>query len=466
MSGTEAVVVSAYTREEVQRVPVCTPEQAEKMLQRADALHRNFDGRLPVWRRLEILHRLADLMAAQHDELSRLIATEGGKPLTDARVEATRAIDGVRATAASLHHLGGREIPMGLTRATEGRLAFTVREPIGPVLAISAFNHPLNLIVHQVVPAIAVGCPVIVKPAEPVPLCCLRFAELAAEAGLPDGWLQVCVCPVEVASKLVQDSRIQFLTFIGSARIGWMLRRQLASGARCALEHGGAAPVVVLDDADTGAIVPPLVQGGYYHAGQVCVSVQRVFASPARALALAEALAEAAAKLPVGDPLLAQTKVGPLIRPAEVERVAQWVDEAVSGGGRLLCGGERLGETCYAPTVVLNPPADCRLASAEIFGPVIAVFSCDRQQAIATANSLDVAFQAAVFGRDTDLLLDTARRLDASAVMINDHTAFRADWMPFAGRRGSGLGVGGMEATMEEMSQEKMIVLNSVSGNT
>lgn len=460
MSHTEQIVVSAYTREEVERVPLRSAADAERMLQRATQLHKDFDGRLPVWQRLEILGRLADLMEQQHDALARLIATEGGKPLTDARIEATRAIDGVRTTASTLHHLGGREVPMGLTQATENRLAFTIREPIGPVLAISAFNHPLNLIVHQVVPAIAVGCPVIVKPAEPVPLCCLKFAELVAEAGLPEGWLQVCVCEVDVASKLVADPRIQFLTFIGSARVGWMLRQQMAAGGRCALEHGGAAPVIVLDDADVSSIVPPLTKGGYYHAGQVCVSVQRVYASPGRAEELAQALAQAASDLSVGDPLLAETEVGPLIRPQEVVRVGEWIDEAVKGGGKLLCGGKRLSETCYAPTVVLDPPADCRLAQAEVFGPAVAVFSCDRRAAIEAANGLDVAFQAAVFGKDMDVLMDTARRLDASAVMLNDHTAFRADWMPFAGRRSSGLGVGGMEATMEEMTAEKMMVLH------
>ena len=456
----ELEIVNAYSREPVRRLPLATAADIEAMLQRAVALRDDLDGALPPWRRLEILERLAVLLAERAEPLAQLIAIEGGKPLTDARIETERAVDGVRAASAALRNMAGEEVPMGLSRASVGRFAFTTREPRGVVVAVSAFNHPLNLIVHQVVPAIAVGCPAIVKPAPPVPLCCLEFAELCAEAGLPDGWLQVAYCGNEEAEQLVTDQRVAFFSFIGSARVGWMLRSRLAPGTRCALEHGGAAPVIMLDDADHEAAVPLLAKGGYYHAGQVCVSVQRVFAERARAADLGRSLAERAQALSVGDPLSPQTDIGPLINPAEVARVDEWVREAVAGGAQLLCGGERLGETTYAATVVLDPPADSRLARAEIFGPVVSVFSCaDRREAIARANSLEVAFQAAVFGRDINALLDTARRLDAAAVMVNDHTAFRVDWMPFAGRRTSGLGVGGIGHTMADMSEEKLLVM-------
>ena len=456
----ELEIVNAYSRASLRRMPLASAAEIEAMLERASALHRSADAPLPPWQRLEILERLATLLAERTEPLAQLIATEGGKPLRDARVEAERAVDGVRDASAALRNLAGEEIPMGLSAASVGRLAFTTREPRGVVVAVSAFNHPLNLIVHQVVPAIAVGCPVIVKPAPPVPLCCLEFAELCAQAGLPEGWLQLAYCGNEEAERLVTDQRVAFFSFIGSSRVGWMLRSRLAPGTRCALEHGGAAPVIMLDDADCAAAVPLLAKGGYYHAGQVCVSVQRVFATRARAGDLARALADCASGLSVGDPLLEETDIGPLITPAEVARVDEWVREAVAGGGELLCGGERLSDTTYAATVVLDPPADSRLACAEIFGPVISVFSCvDREEAIARANSLDVAFQAAVFGRDISALLDTARRLDAATVMVNDHTAFRVDWMPFGGRRSSGLGVGGIGHTMADMSEEKLLVM-------
>src|SRR5260221_5804947 len=233
---------------------------------------------LPPYRRMEILRRLARLMERDVDALALLTAREGGKPLTDARIEATRAINGVDGAANELEHLAGREIPMGLTKASEARWAFTAKQPIGVVVAISAFNHPLNLNVHQVAPAIATGCPVIVKPATTTPLCGKRFVELVHEAGLPPDWCQLSVIDDNgLAERLATDARVAFLSFIGSAKVGWYLRSKLAPGTRCALEHGGAAPVIVDQSADLAAIIEPLVKGGYYHAGQVCVSVQRIF---------------------------------------------------------------------------------------------------------------------------------------------------------------------------------------------
>ncbi|HEB98542.1 MAG TPA: aldehyde dehydrogenase family protein, partial [Thiotrichales bacterium] len=344
-----------------------------------------------------------------------------------------------------------------------GRLAVTRREPIGVVVAVSAFNHPLNLIVHQVGPAVAAGCPVIVKPAEDTPLSCYRFVSLLREAGLPEAWCQALVTTgPEVAEHLVTDGRVGFFSFIGSARVGWMLRSKLAPGTRCALEHGGAAPVLVEADADLDDALPLLAKGGFYHAGQVCVSVQRVFCDAAVAEKVAEGLAERARALKVGDPTDPETEVGPLIRRREVTRVHEWVQEAVAGGARLLCGGEPLSESCYAPTVLFDPPRETRVSQQEIFGPVVCVYSCaNMQEAIEQANALPYAFQAAVFTRDIDRALRAYRRLDASAVMVNDHTAFRVDWMPFAGLRHSGLGVGGIPYTFEDMQIEKLLVVRS-----
>jgi acyl-CoA reductase-like NAD-dependent aldehyde dehydrogenase len=356
----------------------------------------------------------------------------------------------------------GEEIPMGHTEATRGRIAFTICEPIGVVLAISAFNHPLNLIIHQVIPAIAVGCPVIVKPAMMTPLSCLRLCELLTEAGLPEGWCQPIVCDNDVAEKLVTDKRLAFLSFIGSAKVGWFLHSKLAPGVRCALEHGGAAPVIVDESVDLESILPSLLKGGFYHAGQVCVSVQRVFAPEAIARTLAEKLATEAAKLQVGDATAEETEVGPLILPREVDRVHSWVEEAVSQGAELLTGGQPLGETLYPPTVLYNPDVKSKVSTEEIFGPVVCVYPYkDRHEAIQRANSLDYAFQASVYTENLSVALDTIKRLDASAVMVNDHTAFRADWMPFAGRRASGYGVGGIGYTMSDMLQIKMAVIKT-----
>jgi acyl-CoA reductase-like NAD-dependent aldehyde dehydrogenase len=352
---------------------------------------------------------------------------------------------------------------MGINPASAGKQAYTVSEPIGVVVALSAFNHPLNLIAHQIGPAIAAGCPVIVKPAQDTPLSCYRLVTLLREAGLPDAWCQALVTEShEVTGLLVANQRVAFLSFIGSARVGWMLRSRLAPGARCALEHGGAAPVIVAPDADIEALVPKLLKGGFYHAGQVCVSVQRVFAHDTLARQLASRLAEGAAALRIGDPTLEQTEVGPMIRPAEVKRIGRWVRAAVDDGAELLSGGRPLSDTTYACTVLYDPPGNSRVSNEEIFGPVICVYPySDLDEAIARANSLPWAFQAAVFTDSMATANYAAGRLDASAVMINDHTAFRVDWMPFAGLRQSGLGVGGIPYTLHDMQVRKMIVMET-----
>jgi hypothetical protein len=299
---------------------------------------------------------------------------------------------------------------------------------------VSAFNHPVNLIVHQVMPAVAAGCPFIVKPSADTPLSCLRVVALLHEAGLPPEWGQAMLVERDVAEALVTDARTAFFSFVGSARVGWALRAKLAPGARCSLEHGGAAPVIVEPDAVLETALPAIVKGGFYHAGQVCVSVQRVYAHRRIADEVARRLAEMAAKLRVGDPTKAETEVGPLIREGEVKRVASWVDEAVQAGAKLLTGGRALGNNCYAPTVLLDPPDSARVSREEVFGPVVCVYAYDDiAEAFARANALPYSFQAAVFTQDIDQAMRAYHHLDASAVMVNDHTAFRVDWMPFAG---------------------------------
>jgi len=455
-------VVQAHDGETIDEIPLQDKTVVEAMLARAFDLFRDRQQWLPAHQRIGILRQLITLMLPQAEELALLIAREGGKPLTDARIEVTRAINGVELAIEEIGQLKGQQIPMDLSAAGVGRLAFTQKEPIGVVVAVSAFNHPLNLIVHQVVPAIATGCPVIIKPSARTPLSCLRFVELLHQAGLPAGWCQTCVCDRQVAEMLVTDSRVGFFSFIGSARVGWQLRSQLAPGTRCSLEHGGAAPVIIAADANIERMVPLLVKGGYYHAGQVCVSVQRVFVENTIRATLVEALVQQVKALKSGDPTDVSTEVGPLIRPSEVDRVEQWVNEAIDAGAKCVLGGQRLDTHFYAPTILLDPPPDAKVSTQEIFGPVICIYGYEQlQTAIRHANALPVAFQAAVFTRDIDRALQTAQALDAAAVMINDHTAFRVDWMPFAGHRTSGLGVGGIPYTMEEMTQDKLLVIRT-----
>ena len=379
-----------------------------------------------------------DALAAA-DEV--VVAADTCSAASIAAAVGTRAIDGVHNAADELRTFAGREIPMGLSAAAENRWAFTTKEPIGIVAAISAFNHPLNLIVHQVAPAIAVGCPVIVKPAGTTPLSCLEFVAMVHEAGLPEPWCQSFVPEGnELAEQLATDRRVAFLSFIGSARVGWSLHAKLAHGARSALEHGGAAPAIVDRSADLDRIIEPIVKGGYYHAGQVCVSTQRIYVHRDIADDFSQRLIERVERLRTGDPTREDTEVGPLILPREADRVAEWIQDAVDGGATLATGGTRLSETTLQPTVLLDPAADARVSRLEVFGPVVAVYRyADLDNAIARANALPTAFQASIFAQDIDIAMRAANRLDASAVMINDPTAFRTDWMPFAGRRESGI---------------------------
>ena len=456
-------VHAPYDRSLIATIERGGPRVVEKALRTAYGLFRDRDAWLSLARRIEILRRAAVIMEQRREELAVEVAREGGKSLMDSRVEVERAVDGVHECVEFLRTQHGDELPMRLNAASANRVAFTRHEPIGVVVAFSAFNHPLNLIVHQVGPAVATGCPCIVKPAEATPLSGMRFVGILREAGLPEEWCQGLVTTdLDVARSLATDRRVGFLSFIGSARVGWMLRSQLAPGTRCALEHGGAAPVLVTEDADLDHALPLISKGGFYHAGQVCVSVQRVFAHRSIAHNLAERLAEAARALKVGDPTSHDTEVGPLIRPAEVERVGEWVSEALGRDGELLAGGGSVSATCYEPTVLYDPPSDARISTLEIFGPVICVYPYDDvDDAITRSNSLPYAFQASVFTNELDTALRASRRLDASAVMINDHPAFRVDWMPFAGLRESGMGVGGIPYTMENMQIRKLVVIRS-----
>ncbi|EJJ30411.1 aldehyde dehydrogenase family protein [Rhizobium sp. CF142] len=457
-------VYQAFDRAIITELPTDDAAALDRKLDTAAKAFADREAWLPAYQRMAILRKTSELLHDNRDRFAMTIAREGGKPLADAIVEVTRAIDGLVNAADEIRNFGGKEIPMGLTAASLNRLAFTTKEPIGVVAAISAFNHPLNLIVHQIAPAIAVGCPVIVKPAATTPISCLEIVKLLWEAGLDERWCQTFVTDDNaLAESFATDPRVAFLSFIGSAKVGWYLKSKLPPGTRCALEHGGAAPVIVDRSADVAAVVSPIVKGGYYHAGQVCVSVQRVFVHEDILEPFTENLGAKVAALRVGDPTHKQTEVGPLILPRETERVANWIREAVDAGTKQL-GGGRLSETTLLPSVLLNPPADAKVSQLEVFGPLTCVYGYrNLDDAIQSANSLPYAFQSSVFSSDIAVALRAAKRLDAATVLINDHTAFRTDWMPFAGRRQSGYGVGGIPWTMQEMADDKMVVLNGVS---
>ena len=456
-------VTAPYDGAHIATIETGDSTAVETALNTAHNLFSNRQNWLSAELRINILEKAASIMQSRFDELAIEAAREGGKPLPDSKVEVTRAIDGLKNCIEVIRSEHGEEIPMGKNAASMNRLAFTTHEPIGVVVAVSAFNHPLNLAVHQIGPAVAAGCPVIIKPAEDTPLSCFRLINILYEAGLPEAWCQgIVTTDHDAATKLVADSRVGFFSFIGSARVGWMLRSKLANGTRCALEHGGVAPVIVSHDADMDDTVALLSKAGFYHAGQVCVSVQRVFADKTIARQLAERIAQAGNRMKVGDPTLGDTEIGPLIRHAETERVNEWVQDAINKGAECLSGGKKISDSCYQATVLYNPPDDAIISQNEIFGPVICVYEYDNiDNAIVQANSLDVSFQAAVFSKNIDTCMHAFKQLDASAVMVNDHTAFRVDWMPFAGLKHSGHGVGGIPHTFKDMQIEKMMVIRS-----
>ena len=453
-------VNQAYTGAVLAELDMHDGAQVDAMLSTAKALHQG--GCLPAHERIVILQKLSELVANEHEDFARLIANEGGKPIRDARVEVTRAIDGIRIAIAEIQNIEGYEVPMDLTAAGAGRTAFTIMEPIGVVVAVSAFNHPLNLSIHQVIPAIATGCPVIIKPASVTPLCALRLAELIKEAGLPEGWVQVALTNRENSEKLVTDPRVGFFSFIGSAKVGWYLKSKLAPGTRCALEHGGVAPLIFDEYADEDGFVQGVVKASMYHSGQVCVSVQRVYVPENRASEMAQKIADVAAKQVVGDAINEDSDLGPLILPKETDRIETWVNEAIEEGAQLITGGKRINEVSYEPTVLLNPSKDSKVSTQEVFGPVVCVYGYqDIEDAIEAANSLDVSFQSAVFSDNVSIAMDVAKKLEASAVMINDYTTFRVDWMPFGGRKHSGYGIGGIGYSMKDMLEHKLLVIKA-----
>lgn len=455
-------VLFPYDQSIVKELPLINKNDIENILDIAENLFKEQSNWIPAYKRMEILEKAAFLMKERSEELIYLAISEGGKPYQDTKAEVARAITGVKLAAEHISQIKGEQIPMGLTEASLNRIAFTSKEPIGIVAAVSAFNHPLNLAVHQIATAIAAGCPVVFKPAGNTPLSGLALADILKEAGLPEGWLQVVLCDNETTELLVTDPRVHFLSFIGSAKVGWYLKSKLAPGTRCALEHGGAAPVIVESDADFKEMIPDLVKGGFYHAGQVCVSVQKIYVNQEICDLFTKQFSEATSKLIVGNPFDQTTDVGALITPKEVDRVEEWVNEAVTKGAKIITGGKRISDTCFEPTVLFNPSEDSKVSTHEIFGPVVCIYPfTDRDEAIRKANALDVHFQAAVFTKNLDIAWDTVKKLNATAVMVNDHTAFRVDWMPFGGRDASGIGMGGISYSINEMTREKLTVFKS-----
>jgi len=415
----------------------------------------------PQHERAALLDRAAALVRERRDDLALAIAAEAGKPLKTATVEAERCVDTLTFSATEARKLTGGTVPMEASPAGVGKLGVMLRVPYGVVGGISPFNFPLNLVAHKLGPAIAAGNAIVLKPAGQTPVSALKLAEILVEAGLPEGWLSVIPGPgSEVGNAIVEHELTRALTFTGSAGVGWGIRSKVPH-KKVNLELGSNAPLIVNADGDWEAAADKAKLHAFSHAGQSCISIQRILLHEEIADAFTERLVANAEALRVGDPLDSETDVGPLITPDDRDRVKQWIDEAVAAGAKLLTGGELVdGGRCLSPTLLGSPPREAKVWCEEIFGPVATIdrFS-DFSEALEAANDSKFGLQAGVFTRDVSSGIEAANTLEFGGVLINEVPTFRADQMPYGGVKDSGNTREGPAFAVQELTEERFVTL-------
>jgi acyl-CoA reductase-like NAD-dependent aldehyde dehydrogenase len=449
-------VRSPYSGEVVGRVAKAGTAETKRAI---DAAEHALDEPLPAHKRAEILVRVAGALGRRHDEVARLISDEAGKPMKAARLEAQRAMSTYTFAAVEARKLAGEMVPMDAAQAGEGKLAFTLRSPIGIVGAISPFNFPLNLVAHKLAPALAAGCPVVLKPAGQTPLSALLLAELETEAGLPPGWLSVVVGPAsQIGDVLVEDDRVRMLTFTGSGDVGWKLRER-APRKKVALELGNATPVIVDASAEIDAVADKLAQHSFSFAGQSCISVQRIYVERSAYDAFLERFLAQVKALKLGDPADEETDVGPVIDDEARDRILAWIEEARSAGAEILTGGDTEGEL-IRPTVIAKAGPELKVTCEEVFGPVVTVNPVDSvDEAIRLANGTRYGLQAGVFTGRLETALHAAQELEFGGVTINEAPTFRSDQMPYGGVKASGNTREGPAYAVREMTVERTVVV-------
>jgi acyl-CoA reductase-like NAD-dependent aldehyde dehydrogenase len=445
----------------VGRVSMPTDAQVEEAVAAAAAVAREAAA-LPIHVRAEALAHVSRRLSERSDEIARLITAENGKPIFWARGEVGRAVSTFRFAAEEARRWSGEVQRLDTEPAATGRLAYVSRVPYGPVLAITPFNFPLNLVAHKVAPAIAVGAPVVVKPAPATPLSALLLGEILAETDLPPGMFSILPVANERAAALVQDPRLPVVSFTGSAPVGYAIADQVPR-KHVTLELGGNAAAVVLADADFDWAAQRIALFSNYQAGQSCIAVQRVIVERSVYEDFEPRLLQAVNALVVGDPGDEKTQVGPLVSEAAAERVEQWVREAVDGGARVLAGGTREGAR-FAPTVLADVPPDARICREEVFGPVMTLHPVDSvDEAFALVNDSAYGLQAGVFTRSLDVAFRANRELEVGGVIIGDVPSYRADQMPYGGVKDSGVGREGLRAAMEDLTYQKVMVLTGLT---
>jgi acyl-CoA reductase-like NAD-dependent aldehyde dehydrogenase len=456
--GTQTIdVMNPWDDSLVGRVPSCGPAELQLGLDHAAALLEN--DAFPQHERAAVLDRAAQLVAERSAKIARVLCLEAGKPITQARGEVSRCIDTLTLCASETRQLSGETVPTGATAAGSGRLGIAVRRPIGIIAAITPFNFPLNMVTHKVGPAIAAGCPVILKPASATPLSALELIDVLYEAGMPAGWVSVLPGPgATLGEALATADSIAMVTFTGSSDVGWHLAAR-SPRKKVTLELGSTAPLIVGPDADLAHVAQRLRLGGFSHAGQSCISTQRVLVSAERFDESVETFEKMAASLVVGDPCDETTEVGPLINANEAERVERWITEAVDGGATVRVGGERSG-AAVSPCVVVEPDRSAAVWRDEVFGPLITVNGYrNLDHAIEQANDSRFGLQAGIFTNDLSAVLTAARRLNFGGLVVNDVPTTRLDQQPYGGVKDSGNTREGPRYTIHEMTDLMFINL-------
>ncbi len=452
-TGEWVEVRSPYSGDLVGRIAKGGAEEARQAL---DAAERAMRDPLPANERARILDVTARLLEERQEDMAQIVSAEAGKPLKAARVEAQRAISTFTFAAVEARKLAGEMVPMDASAAGAGKLAFTMRVPIGIVGAISPFNFPLNLVAHKIAPALAAGCAVVLKPASTTPLSALFLARLEEEAGLPPGWINVVAGSAgAIGDVLVEDERVKLITFTGSGAVGWGIAER-AHRKRVKLELGNATPAIVCGDAPPGTAAK-LAANAFSFAGQSCISVQRIFVLQEAWDNFVAEFLPAVEALQVGDPADPDTDVGPVITDGERNRVLDWIHAST---GEVLSGGETASDGVIRPTVIARPAPTDRVQCEEVFGPVVTLTSAATlDEAIAGANATRYGLQAAIFSRDLPTCLRAARELEFGGVTVNEAPTFRADQMPYGGVKESGNTKEGPAWAVREMTEERLVVL-------
>lgn len=457
-AGEQAITVtSPYDGRAVGRVE---RHDAASVAEAVSAAHAALDGDFPAHERAEVLDRAAELVKQRAEAIARTIGDEAGKPIAAARVEVARAVDTLRFSAVEARTLVGHMVPMEGSASGSGKLAFTIRKPLGVVGAITPFNFPLNLSCHKIAPALAAGCTVVHKPASATPLSAVQLQRILFDAGLPHDRYRLVFGPGgEIGDALVNDERVRAISFTGSSEVGWGIRER-AARKHVSLELGNSTPLLVFADADIAATADTVAQHGYGFAGQSCISIQRVLVERSAYRDFVDALVPRVTELRLGDPADDSTQVGPVIDESAAQRIAAWIREAVDGGARLECGGGRTG-ALVEPTVLSDVTPDMKVSCQELFGPAVAVSPFDsEQEALAMANGTPYGLQAGVMTRDFQRALRVARALQFGGVTVNEAPTFRADQMPYGGVKDSGNTREGPRYAVRELTESALIVLS------